>query len=240
MAMAKLQDNWICDGTIDFEYKKYVLLAYLKGVSKHFEENKLYPFLAELIQHYRNLISLKESQTLTQKSFRKEVSKIDLKKMTLHYESIIDNDEYMQEIRSILDYAIPRLQQEVNNGREIYEFIEEQIDMEPIGIEPLNKEDGYLLLSNGGTSDTQVYSFQLSVFESSHEKYRSLKTNWLCTYARSFSNTFRNIKIDLIRNNKELPNPATYLVVSKLAFPLSESLLPIAKRRLVQYISGVA
>lgn len=238
--MARLDDNWICNGTIDFEYKKYILLAYLKNIGKCFEENKLYPFLSDLIHHYRNLISLKENKSFVQQAFPKNVSKIDLEKFTLHYESILDKDEYMQEIQSILNYAIPKLQEQVNNGKEIYEFIEDKIALEPIGIEPLNKEDGYLFLSNGSKTDTQVYEFQLSVFENSREKFRSLKTNFLCVYKRSLSNTYRNIKIDLIRNYKELPNPATYLVASEMTFPLSESLLPIAKRRLVAYISGAA
>jgi len=238
--MKKLDDNWICNGTIDFEYKKYILLAYLKNIGQRFEENKLYPFLGDIIHHYRNLISLKENKSFVQQAFPKEVSKIDLEKFTLHYESMLDNDEYMQEIQSILNFAIPKLQQQVNNGKEIYEFIEDKIELEPIGIEPLNKEDGYLFLSNGQKSDSQIYEFQLSVFESSHEKFRSLKTNFVCAYKRSLSNTYRNIKLDLIRNYKQMPNPATYLIASRMTFPLSESLLPIAKRRLVAYISGAA
>ncbi len=60
--MATLNKNWITEKAIDFEYKKYILLAYLKQVSQNFEENKLYPSLAELIGHYKLLISIKENK----------------------------------------------------------------------------------------------------------------------------------------------------------------------------------
>jgi hypothetical protein len=33
--MNKLSENWISEGWIDFEYKKYLLLAYLKNVDEN-------------------------------------------------------------------------------------------------------------------------------------------------------------------------------------------------------------
>ena len=40
-----------------------------------------------------------------------------------------------------------------------------------------------------------------------------------------------------IKEKKELPNPAVYTINSTLSFPVDETLLPIAKRSLVRYIS---
>ena len=67
--MPSLSTNWITEKHIDFEYKKYVLLAYLQHVSAHFTENKLYPDLSELITHYRNVLSLKENKQTMFDSF---------------------------------------------------------------------------------------------------------------------------------------------------------------------------
>ena len=52
--MKKLSPDWITEKHIDFEYKKYVLLAYLQEVNMNFEKTHLYPFLADLVDHYRN------------------------------------------------------------------------------------------------------------------------------------------------------------------------------------------
>jgi len=51
-----------------------------------------------------------------------------------------------------------------------------------------------------------------------------------------FPNTYENIKLDLIRQHKNLPNPATFVIMSAFQFPLNETLLPIAKRSFVRFI----
>jgi hypothetical protein len=45
------------------------------------------------------------------------------------------------------------------------------------------------------------------------------------------------IKVDLIKQNKNLPSPATYAVESEVSFPFEETFLPVAKRVLVKKIS---
>jgi hypothetical protein len=50
-------------------------------------------------------------------------------------------------------------------------------------------------------------------------------------------NTYENIKYDLIRSRSELPNPAVYSIETELSFPVEETILPIAKRSLVKFIS---
>ena len=60
--MERLNENWITENHIDFEYKKYLLLAYLQHVSERFTETKLYPAFGELVQHYRNLVSLRDQK----------------------------------------------------------------------------------------------------------------------------------------------------------------------------------
>ena len=60
------------------------------------------------------------------------------------------------------------------------------------------------------------------------------------TYEQSLVNTPEAIKLSLIRRNQFLPNPAVYYVYTDIAFPLEQTLLPVAKRSLVKYISDAA
>jgi hypothetical protein len=53
--MERLKDGWLTEGLIDFEYKKYQLMAYFKHVKESFNRVELYPFLSDLVFHYRNL-----------------------------------------------------------------------------------------------------------------------------------------------------------------------------------------
>ena len=47
--MKQLSETWFAEGYIDFELKKYTLLAYLQEVDKYFGQNKLNPQLSDVI-----------------------------------------------------------------------------------------------------------------------------------------------------------------------------------------------
>jgi hypothetical protein len=77
----------------------------------------------------------------------------------------------------------------------------------------------------------------LSIFEKHDEKYRSMKTSYVEMLQRSMVNTYENIKYELIKKRSDMPNPAVYSIETGLSFPVEETLLPIAKRCLVKYIT---
>jgi hypothetical protein len=54
---------------------------------------------------------------------------------------------------------------------------------------------------------------------------------------KNLKNTYERIKLDLVRKFQDLPNPAAYLIHSKMKFPFSETLMPVAKRLFVKHIS---
>lgn len=233
----ELSANYLTEGVIDFEYKKYMLLGYLKHVSQNFDEQKLYPFLSDLIFHYQNFLAFRQKKDHLEQGFPKRIKFIDLENFRIEYERVMHDLSYLDEIEAILDFAIPRIKESLDDGKEIYDFIAQYIAIEPIGIMPLHVEEGYLLFCNGDNHEIGVFNYAISIFESSSEKYRSLKTHFLRNYNKQFSNTFEAIKLDLIRQNKHLPNPATFSVNSRFTFPLQETLLPIAKRSLMRLLT---
>jgi len=48
------------------------------------------------------------------------------------------------------------------------------------------------------------------------------------------------LKLDIIHQNPELPNPAVYLFKAKAALPKDETFLPIAKRLLYKNLQSAA
>ena len=76
--MKTLSETWFAEGYIDFELKKYTLLAYLQEINRHFDENKLYPQLADLIFHYNNIVAFRENKKYLQEQFPKKLTGIQI------------------------------------------------------------------------------------------------------------------------------------------------------------------
>lgn len=233
--MADLSKNWLTEKHIDFEYKKYLLLAYLGDVRQNFNATRLYPWLAELIDHYKSAIAVKENKQNLKKYFPQRLSGID-EKGQLSYEHIVGDDELMSELENIIEYAIPQFQQGVDEGKDIYDIVEEHLYLQPVGIIPLNPECGYMFLKGGNTVATNVYEYQVSFFENATEKFKAIHTHFVKAFTQNISTTFQSIKSDLLRENRHLPNPATYSIETDMSLPLEETFLPIAKRMLVKHI----
>jgi hypothetical protein len=238
--MGKLSHNWITEKLIDFEYKKYILLAYLKEVSDNFDLNKLYPYLAELIEHYKQAVAIKENKQNLLNAFPQRLKKIDAENLEMIYQKMMEDDSLMKEIEEILNFSIPQFQHYLAEGKKIYDFIEEHMHVSPIGLIPLNNEHGYMLLKRSSTADTDAYQYNITIFNQPDEKYRAIHTQFIRTYRHSLTNSFESIKTSLLLENKNLPNPATYAIESEIAVPLEETFLPIAKRVLVKYVAGAA
>jgi len=238
--MKSLSETWFAEGYIDFELKKYTLLAYLQEINKFFNENKLYPQLADVIFHYNNIVAFRENKKYLQEHFPKKLTGFQMEKLQLLYEQMIADDELMLELEDIIHYSAGKMKKVISNGTEIYEFVEDKLNIAPVGIIPLDIQEGYFFLSTGETSVTGVYHYRLSIFEKHDEKYRSIKTAFIDRWQRGLANTYEHIKSELIRHRKDLPNPAVYAIETPLSFPIDETLLPIAKRSLVKFISSQA
>jgi len=235
--MAMLSANWITEKHIDFEYKKYLLLGYLQRVNENFTESKLYPSLSELMSHYRNVTSIRENKRSLFDSFPERLSGADLSKFNMIYEKLVNDDQVMNEIESIIEFSIPQFEKYISEGKAMYDFIESKLNIAPVGIIPLHADEGYMLLKFSPTGDTLVYEYHITIFENPDERFRGISTQYLCSYTSSINNTFENIKQDLIRYHHKLPNPATYVIESELKLPLEETLLPLAKRTLVKFVA---
>jgi hypothetical protein len=232
----QLSETWFIEGFIDFELQKYRLLAYLQEVNNYFHESKLYPQLSDTIFHYNNLNSFRDNKNFLQSHFPKQLDQVNMKKLELVYEKMLKDDEVMQELERITQYALEEMKSTIDSGAEIYESIEKQLRIEPIGIIPLYKNEGYMLLRFGNYSEIRAYAYTITLFEQQDARYRGVKIEYIDTWAKSIVNTYEQIKKDIIRLNRILPNPAVYSVEFPYSIPLYETLLPIAKRELVKHI----
>ncbi|WPP51139.1 hypothetical protein [Catalinimonas niigatensis] len=236
----KLNEDWLTNGLIDLEYKKYILLAYMKEIQESFNEKKLYPFLSELVFHYNNLIRLKENKNILNENFPKQLSKADFENLKLSYQRIVQDDELMKVIEEIIHFAIPQLKKALNVGANIYEEVARHIVIEPIGIAPLFNQEGYLFICEHNKQEINIFRYQITTFNTTDDNFRGIYTEFMEKKERNLISTLERIKIELIRTHKSMPNPATFAAFANLQCPLEETLLPITKRKLVKQLGQAA
>jgi hypothetical protein len=232
-----LTETWFMEGYIDFELQKYRLLAYLKEVRQCFNETKLYPQLSEIVVHYNNLVAFQKNKRILQDQFPKQLDKINIQKLELVYERMLADNELMQELEHITQYALDEMKGTINEGAEIYDFVEKQLQIEPVGIIPLYKNEGYIFLRYGAFSEVRIYNYTITLFEHLNAKYKGIRMQYIDSRLKDLANTYEQIKIDMIRAFRALPNPAVYKVEFPHAVPFNETLLPVAKRVLVKHIA---
>lgn len=238
--MKGLPHDWLTQGLIDFEYKKYLLLAYLQEVQYAFDRQALYPEMADLIQHYRSLIKLQESKSQLQEAMPKKLTGADWQRLKLYYESLTQDDEIMQELNAILAFSIPRIKATLDNGKSIYDYVESQVSLKPVGIYPLYTREGYLLVQERMQVEMHIYRYEVQIFQQDEERFGGINLEFLEYQPLSIMNTCENIKLNLVKKYRDLPNPATFWLLCKLDCPLEETLLPVAKRQLVRKVLSSA
>lgn len=235
-----LPDNWFTQVPIDLEHKQYVLMGYLQQVATWYDAWRLYPPLADLIHQHRELTAYRQAKQELADQMPGEVTGLDLQRMTLRREKPFLEDAQLNELDDIVDYALPLVQRWIETGRERYETAEKGLELIPIGVMPLYKDEGYLLIRAVPYQDVWVFQYAASSFLHGQERLHALRTRYVTTYSWSLGSRYEHVKLDLVRAQKELPNPATYAVEVARPLPLEETLLPIAKRRLLRELANGA
>ena len=231
--MNALSPNWFSEGLIDLEYKQYVLRAYLHEVRQAFGQTKLYPVLSDLIAHYRILKEYQDAKQALSDRFPQRLTHFDAANLQVVYASEVQDDDTMQEIDAIVAFSLPVIENEVEEGRCLYDQVNDGLSVAQVGLMPLYRQEGYFFLRRVDERDTHVYQYGVSFITSGSERYGGINTEYVTTFRYDIGYTYEQMKTDLILSKPELPNPATYVLESQMHVPLEETLTPVARRKLL-------
>lgn len=234
--MKSLSKDWITEGLIDVEYKTYVLLAYLSEIKQEFNAQKLYPGFGDLVQQYQNVLAVKNGREQMKQSFPKALESADWDSLKLEYVEKIQDNDFFGVMDEIIEYSIPVMQFHLEEGKGLYQMVEEHIQISPVGLASLTNSQGYFFLCAPPKKMAKLYQYTLTKVHLADGNYRALHVSHVEDIRLGYTTTFESIKIDLIRSSKSNATPATYLIESGLNVPVEESLLPVAKRRLVEHL----
>ena len=119
----------------------------------------------------------------------------------------------------------------------MFEFVHQNLTLDPVGIMPLYQDEGYVFVPNHGANIVHVLKYELSLYSADTEKYRAMRTIEIETYVpSSIFETPEDLKLALVEQHKDMPNPATFLMDTELDFPFDTTILPVAKRKLMRHL----
>lgn len=235
--MKALAPDWFMQNWLDSEYQQYVVMAYLQSVQQHFAGNQLHPALPDLREHYTTGATFMAGKGSLSASFPRRVRGIKGPPPRIDYVSEVPEDDVLTEIDATLAFALPRFRQAVAEGEQRWADIAHALTLEPVGLLPLHPEEGYLFVYATQQRTTDVYQFRLTLYANEVPGGRIVQFQYVESVQQGLANTLENIKLDLIRRHRHLPNPATFRLESKQPLPVTETLLPIARQLLAQAVA---
>ena len=224
--MKPLQKFWFASAPIDLEHKQYILLDFLQSVNDDFTLDVLYPWLSEVQKQYADLSAFKHERDEMREKFRR-IKKFNYDTMDLEYEydnSWVTRD--FAEVASIVEFSMPKLEQWMNKGNNLFDSVSSQMCWEVIGLTPKYKDEGYFII-HVNEKDLFVYRFKIEKIIFDEENFFGISTD-LVDSLKSRLKNYEDIKHDLMKRY-DLPFPLTISIQTK-SYPLKETILPVVKR----------
>jgi hypothetical protein len=225
----------------DVERTQYKILGGLQRAQEAFEEKRVYPHLGRLVKLHGALVSILEQTEDFRSPSTGRVSGIDWDEKTVTYEWPELEGTEMAVVEDLIRWALPHFRDAIEEGKAVYEHVEDNLELETVGIMPSYVQEGYLMVPHQEDRALHVLRYTLSIIEGEGETHRALKTTHCKTVPQeSVDVDPSTIKLELLEERRDLPNPATYFSNVDLHVPYQETLLPVVKRRLVRRLAAEA
>ncbi len=239
--METLTLNTFIKAAEDVELSKYKVLAILSKYSEALHKNKLYPALGELISIRNELELLIEQMSLFDAEFVLNLNFADFvdDDDTSIFEPIEYDENDLQRVFEFITWALPEIKEAISEGKAIFDFVDDNIELKEVGIMPIYKNEGYFFISDIKNELLKIYRYEMSLFSTEDNPLRTLKSKLvdLISLKAPEAKYKYDLKNMLLKKYPDLPNPAVYSFETTLDFPFVETILPVAKRKLVRTLA---
>lgn len=235
--MAPLELELFTKAGTDVEASQYRILAAIHNTTHELRHNKLYPGFADLVELYTMLETIVQLGDQFRTHGPRTIKGVDLEKHTLIFDTVSADAESVEKMFALIAWAMPKLQELKAEGAAMYEFVHDHMRIGEVGIVPLYRDEGYVLIPEHAAHVFHVLRYELSLFTAEEEQYRAMRTVEIETVDNSANIvTPEEVKLELVATKKDLPNPATFLCDTDLDFSFEATILPVAKRKLMRYL----
>ena len=234
-----MNTDWVFQEPIDFEHKQYVLLDFLQKMDKQLQNLKLYPNFQQISLHLAsiNLITEKGQYLTLTRVLKDPDDEILISDLLVNGLPLFTKEEIL-EIYKVCLYSNDRIKDFFNQAKALWDVANDSISIEPIqnpkNIEP--KEGLFFIKDNGLT---HLYEFTVKPIKKGVVDTKCVIKKVCICEEDSFEEKLSEVKKSLIKN---INDPKIYknLIVFKVhhteQFPFKETLLPISKRKVMNYM----
>ncbi|MDX1419941.1 MAG: hypothetical protein R3181_08240 [Rubricoccaceae bacterium] len=219
----------------DEEAARYRILAGLQEARQAFVRSRVYPHLGELIRLRRALKAFLDGVDQLRDARPGRVTGIDWETGSLVRDP--EDDDLPLLAEDLARWALPLLTDVLEEGRTLFEFVDEHAALAAVGLLPTYQQEGYLLVPDG-TAGGQFLAlrYAVSVLADESGRYRSLRTKTVAADVPPLAPPSA-WKEALVAAFPDLPAPATFRLDTDVPFPVEETVLPVAKRKLLRLIA---
>jgi hypothetical protein len=209
----------------DLEKSKYLLLNKFKLCELEFNQSRLYPTYQMLINIYQQLVDVLNNHN---KIFNKEYTDAITESEMEEKQKLINGE--IEKSFELMHWAFAHLNKSLYTGKAIFDFVDDNINIESIGLNSEHNKEGYLVLPDNRSRLLRIIKYERKL-------YKVLKT-------KEVGNQELNIVIvpkEVIKNHiisDDILNPIIYYLDTELSFPYIETILPVAKRKFLNFLEN--
>jgi hypothetical protein len=232
-----METDWVFQEPIDFEHKKYVLLAYFKKVDDLLLQNKIYPTFIELSLHLASLQTLVKEKVIlsTNKTFLSCDDEVLLKELTAKSIPELNTDEKI-ELQKIVHHSATQFLDYFSVVKSYWATIYESIDMTiKRNRKYLTKPKGYIVYTHTNHNHIHVWEYQINELAPNIDEY-NIKINLIYEGNKKELSLNKVIEQYSSFTERESKIAPVFDFKSTKEYPIDETLLPLFKRRLLAHI----
>ena len=234
-----MKTDWLFQEPIDLEHKQYILLDYLQKLDKNLNNLKLYPQFQEISLHLASInLLIEKGQYLTLGRQLKDPDDEILISDLIPVDCPLLTKEEILEVYNVCKYSTENLRDYFNHAKAIWDIVNDTVSIEVVQ-NPKNIEPKQGLFFLDYKEKTYLYEFIIKpIKKDSFETKCQIKKICECPKG-DFNEKLKEIKKPLIKNlqDEEVHGKLIVFTVNHNSnYPLRETLLPIVKRKIMNYM----
>jgi len=234
-----MKTDWLFQEPIDLEHKQYVLLDYLQKLDKNLNNLKLYPQFQEISLHLASInLLIEKGQYLTINRTLKDPDDEILISDLVTIDCPLLTKEEILEVYHVCKYSTEKLKDYFNHAKAIWDIVNDTVAIEVVQ-NPKNIEPKQGLFFLDYKNKTYLYEFIIKPIKKGNlETKCHIKRICECPKG-DFDEKLLEVKKPLIKNLQDVDlhkNLIVFTINHNNNYPLKETLLPIAKRKIMNYM----